>query len=76
MCGLSPCDKEKCTWGEKYRLYCLENFKDKVKKLDEMSFKDAEAAIARLKAKKGEIAALEIWKSSKHWEGHEKRKNR
>jgi len=54
--------------SEKFRLECLARHKEQVKKLNDMTYKDAANYCAKVKATKGEIAALEIWKSSRHYE--------
>jgi len=61
---------------EQFRLDCLNRHLSEVKKLNDMPYKEAVSHCKKVEAEKGRIAALEIWKSSKHWEGNEKRKNR
>lgn len=62
--------------SNEFRLECLSRHLSEVKKLNDMTFKDAKDHCKKMAKEKGNIAAREIWKSSKHWEGNEKRKNR
>lgn len=58
---------EKDTGSEKFRLECLARHKEQVKKLNDMTYKQAVDYCAKIKATKGEIAAKELWKSTEHY---------
>lgn len=52
---------------------CLARHQEEVRKLNTMSYKEATAYCEKVKESKGDIAAREIWKSSKHWRKNELR---
>lgn len=58
---------EKDTSTLEWKNECLERHQSEISKLNSMTYKEAANYCAKIKATNGEIAAKELWKSSKHW---------